>query len=345
MIVSHKKLKNNIVRQIKILKSKISIKFLSIIAFSGAAFLFTIAFASNSDPNDPNAAIKDPNNTQIEPADSNESENADPNQPHKQDPNAAEHVAFHEHCSSVLENYVTDQGLVNYARLRRYRLELLGVSSEYERLDPREYQEWPENDKIAFWINAYNIFTLKLIVANYPIKSTAYMRLWYPASSIMHIKDAWTGHYFNIMGKQYSLREIERDMLLDKYKDMRIAYALCYGSMSSPRLLNEPYEGYKLDKQLNAQTKEFLARPDNIDINSDRSTIYLSSFYERYEPHFTKNWAKAQMFRYFEKKFEAVFTFMHTFGPKKLKEALNSMPRNHDVKYKRADWRLNEKEY
>ena len=58
-------------------------------------------------------------------------------------------------------------------------------------LDRRLFDKWEENEKIAFWVNAYNSLTLKVIIDNYPIKPTFPASLKYPKNSIRQIKGVW----------------------------------------------------------------------------------------------------------------------------------------------------------
>ena len=165
------------------------------------------------EPDEVTPAPSEPN--QVEP-DQVESVEAEPNdvEPARVEPNNVElaqvepndlkikpTVSFHDKCADVLKTFVDDKGMVDYKTLRRKRLNLKSLLDEFDKLDPNVYNSWPKEDKIAFWLNAYNIQMLKIITDNYPIKSPRYLRLypgWGP-NSILHIKGIWTNYKFLVM--------------------------------------------------------------------------------------------------------------------------------------------------
>ena len=92
---------------------------------------------------------------------------------------------------TILSSFVDDSGLVNYQGLKAERSDLDGFTQRLARLDSLAFDAWSENNKIAFWINAYNALTLKSIIDNYPIKPTFPARLIHPHNSIRQIPGVW----------------------------------------------------------------------------------------------------------------------------------------------------------
>ncbi|MHC4844077.1 MAG: DUF547 domain-containing protein, partial [Planctomycetota bacterium] len=117
--------------------------------------------------------------------------------------------------ASVLNNFVNDEGKVSYFRLRPKRLELIEILDILKNLDPKEYNKWTKEDKIAFWINAYNINMLKIIIDNYPIDSYRMFHVlpsWGP-DSVRHIDKKIEGiknQKFIIMEEEFTLDTIEQ---------------------------------------------------------------------------------------------------------------------------------------
>ena len=72
-------------------------------------------------------------------------------------------ASFHDKYANILKEFVNDNGMVNYKRLRRKRLEFRAVLQEFNKVERREYESWPREDKIAFWINVYNMQKLRVI--------------------------------------------------------------------------------------------------------------------------------------------------------------------------------------
>ena len=98
--------------------------------------------------------------------------------------------SFHNQCAEIFENYVDEKGMVDYKTLRRNRPELKTVLKQFSSLSPTEYKSWSKEDKIAFWINAYNLNKLDIVADNYPITPTSQfpgLNYWGP-NSIRHIE-------------------------------------------------------------------------------------------------------------------------------------------------------------
>jgi hypothetical protein len=152
----------------------------------------------------------------------------------------------HQLWDELLRQYVGANGKVNYqgllkqnTKLQRY-LDLLAANP------PRE--TWPRDERMAYWINAYNAFTVKLILDNYPLKS------------IMDLRGGkvWDHKWITLGNETYSLNHIEHDILRPKYKDARIHFALNCAARSCPPLLNRAYQADNLDRLLEQQTKVFI---------------------------------------------------------------------------------------
>jgi hypothetical protein len=170
---------------------------------------------------------------------------------------------FHDKFSEVLNNFVDDKGMVDYKKLRRQRLKLKALLRECDSLNPDEYRKWTRENKIAFWLNTYNIQMLKIITENYPIQSSRILRLypgWGP-NSILHIKGIWTEYKFLVMDEEFTLSEIDKRIFRKEFDDPRIFFAVSRGSLSGPPLRNEPYYGHRLNEQLDEQVKRFLSSP------------------------------------------------------------------------------------
>ena len=253
--------------------------------------------------------------------------------------------AFNLYFAEIFKKYVDQQGLVNYAKLRRFRLELNDAVSKLANLEPEVYITWSRNEKIAFWINAYNICTLKGIIDNYPITPSRFMLLFYPADSVMHIRGLRDSTFFMIMGIQYTLDEIEKDALLARFEDPRICFAVTYATVSSAALRNEPYIGKVLDKQLDEQTRNYLARPDGLQIDQSNKIVYLSPIFKMYKWHedaFLKQYGTNKLFREWEPLDRAVLNFVKDYVSSPNSQFLKK--EKYTIEYLKYDWKLNEQQ-
>jgi len=95
--------------------------------------------------------------------------------------------SVHNSCAEILAEYVDDQGGVDYKALKRDKAGLKAVLEKFAALDAKSYQQWSKPDKIAFWLNVYNLQLSKIIVDNYPIEASRIFLVFWPPASIRHI--------------------------------------------------------------------------------------------------------------------------------------------------------------
>ena len=142
-----------------------------------------------------------------------------------------------------------------------------------ETLDSRE-------DKIAFWINVYNIAAVKTIVDHYPVDSIRNKKIHW-------LGLPWDRKIITVGGKEYSLGQIENDILLDTFKDLRIHFGLNCASVSCVNLAPEPYRGGTLMRQLDEQGKHFLSDPQKgLRVDRQKKVVYLSKVFKFDQKHF-----------------------------------------------------------
>jgi len=258
----------------------------------------------------------------------------------KQVPVESKEMILFEKCNRIFTKYVDHGGMVDYKTLRRKRVELIPALMAFEKLHPAELISLSDKEKIAFWINAYNIFTIKVIIDNYPIEP----RWWaiiYPDSSIMQIPGAWDKEFFKVMGLEYTLREIEKEILMQRFRDLRIPLALSYASMSSAFLRNEAYTGEKLDRQLDEQTRKFLSSQRGIQIDRQNNTVHLSDIFNWYKDSFVSKYASIKKFRDRPPKIRAYLNFIVPYLSYENARYLES--KDYIIRFQSYDWRLNER--
>jgi len=123
-------------------------------------------------------------------------------------------------------------------------------------------------DKLAYWINAYNMLTLKSIVDHYPVDSVKEL------ARTMSLQKMIVG------GHAYSIQEIKSHELdpLFQSLDPRALFLLCQGAKGYPPLLNHAVQVKLLPNDLNASTYDFINDPQNVNFDPDDSTLYLSHY-------------------------------------------------------------------
>jgi hypothetical protein len=244
-------------------------------------------------------------------------------------------------CTEFLSKYVDKEGMVDYKTLLRRKLELTDVLDKFKTLDPNEYKLWSKEDKLAFWINAYNLEFIKIISDNYPIESTRVLRLFWPPNSIRHIKGIWDQHRFIIMGEELTLQEINRRFFGNGSDEPRVIFAIYYGSLSGPPLRNEAYCGQNLSAQLDEQVKRFIG--EALKIERENQKVYLSSILKPTwnGQQFVAKHGTDLKFKQQEAGVRAVLNFLTKYISQSHIDYLETG--NYTVEYTIYDWTLNER--
>jgi len=178
--------------------------------------------------------------------------------------------------NTLLQKYVNKEGYVNYK----------GFQSEVAKLD--EYLDylktttpnssWSKNKQKAFWMNAYNAYTIKKILDNYPLKS------------IMKIKekgkDAWNIPFAEVGGKKYTLNQIEHDILRAKLFDPRVHVGVNCASGSCPKLHNKAFTESNVNMELEKLMTYFVNDTKRNKLNN--KMVHLSEIFNWYKVDFTK---------------------------------------------------------
>lgn len=188
----------------------------------------------------------------------------------------------HQIWDQLVKSHVKSNGLVNYkgfiqdkAKLEQY-LKLVSENAP-------DRKTWSKNEQLAYWINAYNAFTVKLIVDNYPVESIQDLG---PKLKIPLIKDVWHYKFFKIGGVESSLDEIEHSILRKEFDEPRIHFAINCASVSCPPLLNEAFVADRIEAQLTKVATTFINDPTRNKITPDQAQI--SSIFSWFSGDFTK---------------------------------------------------------
>jgi hypothetical protein len=171
---------------------------------------------------------------------------------------------------ALLQKYVDNSGNVNYKGLKEDKSFELCMST-FSNMHPDE--SWETAEELAFWINVYNIYTVKLIVDNYPVKS------------IKDINDPWGKSFVKLKNNSYSLGQIENDILRPKFNDPRVHFAINCASVSCPKLQSRAFFSMSLDKMLDQVTRDFIGDSKHNKISE--TEVKVSKIFEWYMDDFT----------------------------------------------------------
>lgn len=226
------------------------------------------------------------------------------------------HAAIrHQQWTEILSRYVVD-GVVDYQGFKQSEQEL----DNYLAVLAETYaDQLAENDQLAFYINAYNAYTVKLILNHF--------KNGRPPESIRKIgglfKSPWDIRFAVLGGETYSLDNIEHDIIRKRFAEPRIHFAVNCASKSCPPLISDAYEGDTIDTQLEDSTRSFLEDSAHNYFQGD--TLYVSSIFKWYKEDFADD--------------PAAFFIGHVTGD--LKAALDSAADRIVVRYIDYDWSLN----
>jgi len=244
--------------------------------------------------------------------------------------------------AAVLKDYIDNRGMVSYKRLKARRESLDLFVLTISKLDAKTYEKWSNKEKIAFWINAYNALTLKVIIDNYPIKPSFFKSIYYPKNSIRQIKGVWDKKKFKVMGKDMTLEDIEHKILRKKFDEPRIHFALVCAAMGCPQLRNEPYLGEKLEEQFENQIHHSLADDKKLKINRKDDEVHMSSIFKWFGGDFVSKYAPEEKMVGLSRNEAAVINFISKYL--ETSDSSYLMTGNFKIKYLKYDWSLNEQQ-
>lgn len=221
---------------------------------------------------------------------------------------------LHNTWDKLLRQHVS-KGLVDYKAFGRQQHEL---NSYLKKLETTDVSEFSRQQKLAYWLNAYNAFTVKLILNHYPIKS------------IRKISRPWKQRTWKAAGQVVSLDHIEHNILRKELEEPRIHFAIVCASIGCPDLQPFAYQSPHIEKQLDKTARQFFSSSKHFYIKEDGKTIiiYISKIFNWFGGDFGKN------------KREKV-TFMLPYLDKSTADKLKKA-KSFKFKYLSYDWNLNE---
>ena len=237
--------------------------------------------------------------------------------------------------NQLLENHVIpiDKGsatVVDYQGFSADRDQLKGYLKSLSQINQLDFDQWSAGQQLAFLINAYNAWTVELILGKWP--------------DIDSIKDLggffsspWRIVFIPLLGEKRSLDNIEHDLIRGsgRYQDPRIHFAVNCASIGCPALRGEAYTGARIEQQLDQQTRLFLS--DRKRNYWEGDTLKLSAIFKWYREDFEKGWMGYLSVDQFLADYLEALSL-----PPSLAMAVKT--NSADIEYLDYDWRLNAKQ-
>jgi hypothetical protein len=178
----------------------------------------------------------------------------------------------HKEWNDLLQKHVSKNGTVDYKGFQKDQVALQSYLNLLSKNLPEK--SWSKEAVLAYWINAYNAYTVKLILDNYPVKS------------IKKIDNPWDKKFFTLGNKKYSLGEIEHK-ILRKMNEPRIHFAINCASYSCPNLAIEAFTEQNIEIQLKTVATLFIN--DKTKNNITANKIEISSIFDWFSGDFKQN--------------------------------------------------------
>ena len=211
----------------------------------------------------------------------------------------------------ILKEYVDDKGLVDYKKLKA---DPDNLNMFIEQVAEAELDHLKPDELKAFWINAYNAITLKVVADAYPVRSIRNINFFL----VWEIPR-------RAAGKNISLGDIEHK-IVRPIGDPRIHFALNCASLGCPQLPSEPFYPESINEQLDYQTRQFINNPEKVRVDRLNNILYHSEIFEWYEEDFLK-----------------IATDIKAYIQNYINESDRDYLKEHDVELKplKYDWNLN----
>jgi hypothetical protein len=174
---------------------------------------------------------------------------------------------------------------VDYAGFARQRTDLSSYLAALSAVERAEFERWSKSEQLAFLINAYNAYTVELILGAYP-KLESIKDLGSLLSS------PWKKRFFRLLGEQRHLDDVEHGLIrgAPDFDEPRIHFAVNCASIGCPALRPEAFRAAELEAQLEDQTRRFFADRSRNRWDAGEETLYLSAIFDWYGSDFETGW-------------------------------------------------------
>lgn len=222
----------------------------------------------------------------------------------------------HDGLTAVLARHVQG-GRVDYAALKARPAELDRHLDSMAAVSKAEFDRWAERERLAFLINAYNAWTLRLILDHHPVQTIKDIGSF--------LRGPWDIPLVKLFGGTITLNTLEHQIIRKEFAEPRIHFALVCAAKGCPVLRSEAYTGAKLEEQLTDQTRQFLAAPEKNRVDAAARVVYLSPIFKWYVEDF-------------EAKSGSVLAFLKPFWPGSVGPVDSD---RYTIRHTEYDWSLN----
>jgi hypothetical protein len=240
----------------------------------------------------------------------------------------------HQTFDALLKKHVTwnAQGVaskVDYTGFQQDADLLESYLSQVSAVQQDEFDHWSKAEQLAFLINAYNGFTIQLILSRYPdLKSIKDLGSLFSSP--------WSKTFFTLLGKKRSLDNLEQDIIRKpgSYDDPRIHAAVVCASIGCPGLRDEAFTGDRLEQQLEDSLRRFLSDRSRNRYNAQSGRLEISKIFDWYAEDFSRGFRGKKTLLAFLSDYAELLTN----GPARQNKIRNGQV---EIDYLAYDWHLN----
>lgn len=215
--------------------------------------------------------------------------------------------SFFDEADALFGKYTTE-GYVDYTALKLNPAPLNSLVSQIADMD---LSSADAKTRQSFYINAYNITTIKAVVDNYPIDSP------------MDVSGFFDTKKHKIAGEMLTLNDIENKKLRANYDDSRFHFVLVCAAQGCPKIFSKSFIPAKLDAHLGTRTTEALNDANFIRVDKVKRRVLISEIFKWYKEDFDKTGLTE-------------IQYINQFRS-------NKIPESYGVDYYSYDWTLNDK--
>ncbi len=190
----------------------------------------------------------------------------------------------HKLLSAELKKYVHN-GLIDYKTWKANPDNLNLYLEQLKSLSAEQYKALSLDEKKALWINAYNAFTIKVVLDHYPIKGT---NKYYPEGSLRQIEDVWDNFAITIGGRKVTIDQLEHGVLRKDFRDPRVHFAVVCAAKDGGKMRSEAFTGRGIDHALEEATKTFMQNPRNVEFDLKKNVVHASKIFNWFALDFAR---------------------------------------------------------
>ena len=171
----------------------------------------------------------------------------------------------------------------------------------------------PESEGLASWLNAYNASVVKAVVDRYPL------------GSVRDVPGFFDRVTHRIAGQERTLDAVENQVIRPRFQDARVHFALNCGARSCPALASRAFRAGNLDRTLDGLVRRALRSPLHLRVVD--GTLEMSRLFEWFAADFTRGG-------------DTVVAWARRYDARNL---LGGIPDDATPRFRRYDWRLNDR--